>query len=213
MGIFDKFTGDGALVHFLSDEIAAIGEDQGFEKLDFASYGWRADPAALAKDAVAIRRAVKCGWEMIHAIEYHSERLRKLFRLDIPSFGPAVGIAIGKALWSVDREANPIVVGNGVVLACRITDKTSRGRLRITRDAQSLLASTFSYFPPLAGLPFVSKEQVEDDVLEICEQTDAPAGLCRSKKSIETSVEEIRKKIDNQVTNMRESYSTSSSAL
>jgi class 3 adenylate cyclase len=101
-GVFDKFTGDGVLAHFPVDSFE--GED-----IDSAS-----DRAVL--------NSLVCAWDMIRAVAIYTDHLVPNLALWKPSFGSSVGMAFDDALWSVDRVGNPIVVGRGVVHACRLSD-------------------------------------------------------------------------------------------
>lgn len=195
-GIFDKFTGDGALIHFLPDECVTVDELTDRAAIDTSRFQWRVDSDKIARDAVAVYAAVKCGWEMIHAIEHHSQRLSEILRLGVPAFGPAVGIAIDDALWSVDREGNPILVGNGVVQACRITDKTPRGKLQIARDAEKLFEATYQGGVTVSEVRFSSKERDESEELMVSQQEHAPVNLARPEREIHGLVEDIRKYVD-----------------
>lgn len=111
-GVFDKFTGDGALVHFLDRECAAIN-------------GGRS----------ATEAAVHCAVDMQLAVEMHMRRLRTILRLDSDRFGAGIGIDCDTAYWSHDHRDNPIVVGRGVVYACRLCDKAPRRQIRLTNSA------------------------------------------------------------------------------
>ena len=94
-GTFDKFTGDGAIVHFLQNECHVI-------------YHRRATDAALA-----------CAADMQQAMVFHLSRLRPNLRMDSRLLGAGIGIDYGNAFWRIDHRDNPIVVGRGVVGACR----------------------------------------------------------------------------------------------
>ena len=64
-GVFDKFTGDGALVHFLAKECEVV-------------YGTKPVEAALA-----------CAIDMQYATKVHLDRLRKFMRMDSNLLGVA----------------------------------------------------------------------------------------------------------------------------
>ena len=114
-GVFDKFTGDGALVHFLERESRLV-------------YG--SDPVVAALD---------CAVSMHRAVARHLENLRTFLRLDSELLGAAVGIDVADTFWSVDHRNNPITVGRGVVNACRLGDKTEAGATRVTNIAYQSL--------------------------------------------------------------------------
>lgn len=96
-GIFDKFTGDGIIAHFSEAEMYA-------ETMRSSS----------------IVRAFTCACELVRAVDIHLDALRPHLRFNIAASRPAVGIAFDVAAWSLDRDGRPIVVGKGVVNACRL---------------------------------------------------------------------------------------------
>jgi len=96
-GIFDKFTGDGIIAHFTDEEMH--GE-------------------AIAANSII--RAFTCSCELVRAVDIHLDALRPRLRFNIAASRPAVGIAFDVAAWSLDRDGRPIVVGKGVVNACRL---------------------------------------------------------------------------------------------
>jgi class 3 adenylate cyclase len=133
-GIFDKFTGDGALVHFPEEDHKEIFSKQ-----------------------CAVTAAVVCAVAMQKGMSYHLRRLRKILRLDSKVVGGAIGVDIDWAHWTLDERDNPITVGRGVVNACRLMDSTKAGCIRLTNiayqtlDDQQLKSLFFSR-------PFTSKE-------------------------------------------------------
>ncbi len=110
-GVFDKFTGDGCLVHFLNRECRAIYK------------------------RTAVDAAIHCAVDMQRAVEIHMKQLRRILHHDSPLFGAGVAIDVGQAFWSYDHRHNPIVVGKGVVGACRVGDKAPRQAIRLTNIA------------------------------------------------------------------------------
>jgi class 3 adenylate cyclase len=108
--VFDKFTGDGVLVHFLDDESRAI-------------VGRPACDAALTA-ALAMQRA----------ITRHLVRLRGFLRSNSKLLGGGIGIDTGEAHWSLDYASQPIVVGKGVVYSCRLGDGARSGAIRLTNS-------------------------------------------------------------------------------
>lgn len=107
-GIFDKFTGDGALVHFL------VQEPNGTN---------------------AVTHAVLCAVAMQKAINEHLARLRGFLRLDSEVIGGGIGVDIADARWMLDERDNPITVGRGVVYACRLMDSSKARKVRLTNIA------------------------------------------------------------------------------
>jgi class 3 adenylate cyclase len=132
-GVFDKFTGDGALVHFLERE------------------------SALIYNTTPVEAALDCAISMHRAVARHLEQLRKFLRLDSDILGAAIGIDVDPTYWSVDHRNNPITVGRGVVNACRVGDKTDAGAIRITNIAYQLLPRTRD-LAEFTKVKFVSKE-------------------------------------------------------
>lgn len=96
-GIFDKFTGDGIIAHFAEAEMTE-------------------EP----NPGNSVLRAFTCACELIRAVDIHLDALRPRLRFNIAASRPAVGIAFDVASWSLDRDGRPIVVGKGVVNACRL---------------------------------------------------------------------------------------------
>lgn len=111
--IFDKFTGDGVIVHFPVEPPWGKGLSKG----------------------KAIEGAVVCAAQMVVAVNRHLSRLRKNLFNDSGLFGAGVGIAVADAQWAVDREGNPLVVGRGVVGACRAADQACAGRILLVNSA------------------------------------------------------------------------------
>jgi class 3 adenylate cyclase len=132
-GVFDKFTGDGGLIHFLERECQEI-------------YG---KPAMIA--------ALQCAIGLQKATLLHLLRLRRFLRLNSELLGGAIGIDIADAHWSLDHRHNPITVGRGVVNACRIGDKTPANGVRLTNIAYQQLPPC-AVERPFVERPFESKE-------------------------------------------------------
>ena len=110
-GVFDKFTGDGALIHFLEKECLVL-------------YGKK-----------AVDSAIHCAVDLQRAVEIHMKALREKLHHNSPVFGAGIAIDVGDAFWSVDHRDNPIVVGKVVVGACRLADKAPRRFIRLTNWA------------------------------------------------------------------------------
>jgi class 3 adenylate cyclase len=101
-GIFDKFTGDGALVHFLQDACIALYN---------------------GKSATVL--AIECAREIHRAIyNHHLPRLREILHIDFKTFGIGAAVASSNIHWKLDYRDNPITVGRGVVEACRLCTDT-----------------------------------------------------------------------------------------
>lgn len=115
-GIYDKFTGDGSLVHFLQPECLAI------------------------YCRSAIDSAVHCASDMQLVVEHHMQELRQFLQHDSPVFGAGIAIDVGEAHWACDDRDNPVVVGRGVVGACRAGDKALRYMIRLTNVAYRQLS-------------------------------------------------------------------------
>jgi class 3 adenylate cyclase len=110
-GVFDKFTGDGALIHFLEKECRLL-------------YGMK-----------PVDSAIHCAVDLQWAVEIHMKALRQMLHHDSPVFGAGIAIDVGDAFWSFDQRDNPMVVGKGVVGACRLCDKALRQYIRLTNWA------------------------------------------------------------------------------
>jgi class 3 adenylate cyclase len=132
-GIFDKFTGDGALVHF---------PEEAHQEID---------------QQCAVTAAVLCAVAMQKGMSYHLRRLRKLLRLDSKVVGGAIGVDVAWAHWTLDERDNPITVGRGVVNACRLMDSTKAGCIRLTNIAYQKL-DDLQLKALFVSRPFTSKE-------------------------------------------------------
>lgn len=94
LGIFDKFTGDGVMVHFLELECQRFAVDT---LVEAGLIRTGAGPAHLRNGTYAAAHAAKCGWEMLDAVEHHMGRLKQIVSLNHSKFGPAAGIAVDYA--------------------------------------------------------------------------------------------------------------------
>lgn len=145
LGVFDKFTGDGVLVHFLVDEIAQlptsviaphrlesyfIHDQTGLPPIVHSRR------KALLKSAIL---ALRTAQEMILAVQRHVEHAMTNIRFTSNQFGAAVGLAEDSAVWSMDRDGRPVVVGSGVVNACRLNSGAA-GEIRMPNDLASVLS-------------------------------------------------------------------------
>jgi class 3 adenylate cyclase len=134
-GVFDKFTGDGALIHFLDGECRQI-------------YNKR-----------AVDAAVHCAVDLQRAIEIHMRALRRFLQYDSELFGAGIAIDVRKAFWSFDHRDNPLVVGKGVVGACRVGGGSARQTIRLTNGAyQSLTREVRDNLTKVQRRPLETKE-------------------------------------------------------
>lgn len=115
-GIFDKFTGDGVICHLVHPE--------------------RDEPAITA----SVTAAASCAVELLCAMEHHMEQVFGLLKFRSRAFGPAIGMALDGAVWSLDRDGKPVVVGPGIVNACRLNGGDA-GHILMTNDLKVRLAS------------------------------------------------------------------------
>src|SRR5205085_1712116 len=97
-----------------------------------------------------------------HALRYHMRCLDRILRLHNANLGPAVGLAIDEACWSVDRFGNPIVVGTGVVHACRAGDGARANTVRLTPIILTLLEEMTPGDILATKRPFETKEYRPD---------------------------------------------------
>jgi class 3 adenylate cyclase len=158
-GVFDKFTGDGALVHFLaaneSDESVAQAVDTAFE----------------------------CALSMHRAMRLHVDVLRTFLRFESDILGAAIGLDVAPTYWSLDHRNNPITVGRGVVNACRIGDKTEAGGTRVTNIAYQHLLRTRDG-GQFRKVPFVSKEVPEEMKVKVWE---LPRDACPNERLVDAT--------------------------
>jgi class 3 adenylate cyclase len=116
-GVFDKFTGDGGLVHFVEEQCRRV---IGLSSLD-----------AAVETAIAMQDATT----------RHLEHLRKFLFLNSRRLGACIGVGVGDTRWSLDHRHNPIIVGRGVVHACRLMNDADAGTIRLTNLAYQGLSS------------------------------------------------------------------------
>jgi class 3 adenylate cyclase len=139
-GVFDKFTGDGALVHFIAD-------DEG---------------------DTPVGTALDCAISMHRAMARHVADLRTFLRVDCELLGAGIGIDVGPTHWSIDHRNNPITVGTGVVHACRVGDKTEAGATRLTNLAYQQLSRSRD-LSQFHSVRFASKEHGDEMKLLVWE--------------------------------------------
>jgi class 3 adenylate cyclase len=173
-GVFDKFTGDGAISHF-------------------PVYSFDEGDIVTASDRV-IRNSIVCAWDMIRAVEIYIEQLRPNLALRKLSFGPAVGVAFDEAQWSVDRVGNPIVVGRGVVHACRLSD----GPSATIQMSNAVISRLRRILPDLSGfeeIEFISKEYSAGSDVQKTIMTVAPPGLGSDAPTLKSIVQNVFKRL------------------
>ncbi|MEP3255953.1 MAG: hypothetical protein ABJN26_22680 [Stappiaceae bacterium] len=196
-GIFDKFTGDGVLVHFLEEESREFNIDRQalrhFDPEEIAEAGWRTHESSGGHYAAA--DAMACAFEMIMAVEMHAVRLNQISRKFDMKFGPVVAIAKDVVQWSVDRDGDPIVVGPGVVDACRFTDGARKGEVRVSPHIHEILVEA-QVVSETKIKKHRSKETDKDAVDAVVCYKRAPLGLCRSENEIVAIVQTIQNELD-----------------
>jgi len=142
-GIFDKFTGDGVIAHFLVKECDAVGKRS------------------------AVVSALDCAISMQYAVMTHLPQLRKILVHDSDLLGGGIGIDAEPAQWDLDHRKNPVTVGRGVVNACRLGDKARAGTIRVTNIAYQILIEDLAKEPdklasfkrlPFRQVPYSSKD-------------------------------------------------------
>jgi len=200
LAVFDKFTGDGVIVHFLIDHINEILEKNGAEfRADFfggemlyaidaphhsgspKGSAWRNDARMILRSAFL---AARCAREMIVAVEYHLRHLlRDNLRFSTGLLGAGVGIALDNAIWSMDRDGNPVVVGPGVVNACRLTDAAA-GLIQMPGDIAQKLMGWRKDFAFEKYVLNNNKDYSSASVVEAWRIGQLPGGLTRTREQI-----------------------------
>jgi class 3 adenylate cyclase len=155
-GVFDKFTGDGCLVHFLEREYrevfatgGTVGEASGFQKQSMGT---------AASNGSAIHAALDAAVDMQRTMEVHLQRLRQNLRMDSDLLGAGVAIGVSDAFWSYDHHDNPIVVGPGVVDACRLCDRAGSGEVFLANNAYHALPQPVRDRIAFTRIPVTTKE-------------------------------------------------------
>lgn len=141
-GVFDKFTGDGVMVHFLADASRVVDN--------------RNPVVAALLCAIAMQRAATQHIEHLTFVRYKSSVI-----------GGAIGIDSAPARWSLDYRDNPITIGPGVVNACRVSDKANAGRIHLTHAARQQLDNRLINF--FTDVPFESKDLGKTMKLTVCQ--------------------------------------------
>jgi class 3 adenylate cyclase len=175
-GVFDKFTGDGALIHFLDKECRLL-------------YGGTS----------AVDSAIHCAVDLQRAVEIHMKTLRqKLLHYDSQVFGAGIAIDVGHAFWSVDHRDNPVVVGKVVVGACRLADKAPRLSVRLTnwayRSASDDLRNRLKHIKEVS----LNMKESSDDVPLLCWEfmADHDLNVGRGLPAIEELCTRIKKRFE-----------------
>ena len=174
-GIFDKFTGDGALIHFLQKECQLLYEGRS-----------------------AVDSAIHCAVDLQRAVEIHMKSLRQMLHHDSRVFGAGIAIDVGEAFWSCDNRDNPVVVGKVVVGACRVGDKAPRQSVRLTNWAY--WSATEILRAKLKGIRQVSlstKESSDEVPLECWEfNADQDMNVGRGPRAIEELCQQIKQRFE-----------------
>lgn len=176
-GIFDKFTGDGALAHFTPVSVfdTVAGHEPGTRQ-------------AIASAALA------CSWDLLRAFDIYSGFLLPNLAIVKRDFGAAVGLAFDQAYWSVDRSGAPIVVGRGVVHACRAS-AGERGTVQATNGFFQAAAHLYSEVAQWDTAEFVTKEYPPGSGVLLYRFLHAPERLGCSNEQIWALCLEVRAEI------------------
>lgn len=142
-GVFDRFTGDGCLCHFVEDDRTMISDRVGAAK-------WLATWQAL-KTALEISQAIDI------AIEHH---FRNNTRFATSGTGVGAGLALDPAFWDIDRSGSPIVVGHGVVNATRLSSGPA-GTVTMSLDVFNAIPALLAHDEG-ARVPIVNKDYPEE---------------------------------------------------
>jgi hypothetical protein len=73
-------------------------------------------------------------------MQLHIENVLPMLKFRSRAFGPAIGMAVDMAAWSLDRDGKPVVVGPGIVNACRLNGGGS-GDVTLTNDLKNRAAA------------------------------------------------------------------------
>lgn len=168
-GVFDKFTGDGIISHFP----VYFGDTN----------------REVAANRVVLNSTV-CAWDMVRAAVLSIDYLLANMALRKSSFGPSVGIAFDEAQWSVDRVGNPIVVGRGVVHACRLGGGPA-STVQVSNAVFTRLRKLLPDAPGFEELEFVSKEYREGTGVQLTRLTVPPAGLGSDSRALRELVDRV----------------------
>jgi len=170
-GVFDKFTGDGVLAHF-------------------PVYRFHDDDETARTNTVL--NAISCGWEMVEAAALCGEYLKPNLALHTEWFGGTAGVAFDFAAWSRDESGNPIVVGRGVVHACRLSsDHEERMVVLVTNAAFTRLEAQLGHQPDAHITPLLTKEYTKEHRVTKVRMTKPPAGATYDLGKVRKIVKEI----------------------
>lgn len=178
-GIFDKFTGDGILAHFLDKECGVVCQKR------------------------AVEASLGCAVDLLVALDNHLPYLLPNLHHVSDLLGGGVGIDVGPAYWAVDRKGNPITVGPGVVEAGRLCDTAKAKRIRITNAAYMAFQAspdgsgdagpgTPGGVPEPEKVEFESKEYNRDMEVRVWEFDPPPAVLGSAPGKIAALCEKVR---------------------
>jgi hypothetical protein len=171
-GVFDKFTGDGVLAHFPAYEFDVYSSEDALE---------------TAYDTNVLN-CISCGWDMIRAAEICSDVLVPNISLSNENCGSAVGAAFDNAQWSVGRAGNPVVVGRGVVHACRLSGGEP-GTMQLTNAIVARLKRMLGNAAQFEETDFVSKEYSAGSGVKMYKMTSAPRGLVTDDRTLSSIVQ------------------------
>lgn len=194
LAIFDKFTGDGVIAHFLVDEIATVLSR--WPRTDTAElHACKGDPLAaitrLKRENILISSylALRCAREMILAVNRHLSHAEPNVRFLTALFGASIGIAEDEAIWSMDRNGRPIVVGPGVVNACRLNGGKA-GEIHFPNDFAQVLRYWNSDLK-LERVDMSNKDYAPDQMVKNWVIAELPTGIARPEQEITKLVDEV----------------------
>jgi class 3 adenylate cyclase len=162
-GYFDKFTGDGILAHFICE----------------SSRESEADYARVCLSAF------ECAREMLEVYSYLEEFLQTNLSLKKSTSGAAAALAMGFASWSRSGGVL-VVVGSGVVLACR----ASSGKAGSIYCANSVHSHLGQLGYKGRALPYIAKEYKKEDNAQIWELPGFPTQGRRSSTELKQLAKE-----------------------
>ncbi len=177
-GVFDKFTGDGAIAHFPES--------------------CRGNVPAAFTGAIAelVLPALACAWEIVTAVRIYADDLLPYISVVNDRFGPSVGLAVDRAHWSADRAGNPIVVGRGVVHACRAGFGPS-GSVYVTNGVFQAVRPLYDEFPhEYQIIDFVSKEYGEKSGVRLYQLKGPPLRIVRDAPAIHEVLDKVRRMLE-----------------
>ena len=181
LGVFDKFTGDGILCHFLAaecNEFVNLDELPSSSNLsrasDWHSSVWQKHHTGGGS---AVVQALRFCWQAQKAASLHILELQRNLSTWQERLGFGFGVGLGRNEWSVDRDGNSIVVGRGVVQSCRMADLAYRDQILCSYSLGAEISDLLDGEIEIKQVPFVSKEvDVEREAL-IFDVSKPPRGI------------------------------------